>query len=106
MLEVIMLAFFKQRDRKIYKTAEKTAAPEALELLRKVEEAQRVKDIAETKEIIKRSVKHFQDGEWWTETDYHFFVYAKGDKVTIPKAIMDALKIKDEQLLAFRIRLA
>ena len=105
MLEAIMLAFFKEHDRKIYDEATTSAAPEALELLGKVEEAKQLKEVAETKEIIKRSIKSFEDGEWWTETEYHFFVYAKGDQVTIPKGIMDALKIEDEQLLAFRIRL-
>ena len=106
MLEAMILTFFKEVDQKIYEKAKKTAAPEALELLQKVEEAKQLKDIAETKEIIKRSIKSFEDGEWWTETEYHFFVYAKGDKVTIPKAIMGALKIEDEQLLSFRIRTA
>ncbi len=45
------------------------------------------------------------EGDWWTQTDYNFFAYAKGDKITIPKEIMDELKIEDEQLLIIRIRL-
>ena len=106
MLEAMMLNFFKNHDQKTYEAAKKTADPEALKLLRTVEERKAAKDRAETKEIIKRSLKSFEDGEWWTETDYHFFVYAKGDQVTIPKELMDALKIKDEQLLSFRIRVA
>ena len=100
MLEAMMLSFFKEKDQTIYEEAIEHASPEAMRLIRNAE----AKELAEAKEIAK-SVK-IDEGDWWTHTDYSFYAIIKDGKITVPKDLMEAMNLKEDEMVSLVIEKA
>lgn len=47
-----------------------------------------------------------EDGDWWIHKQYSFYGEIKDGKVTVPKEIMEQLKLKDGDLAALTVEVA
>lgn len=99
--EAAVLAYLKTHDSKLYEEAEEHATPEALELLRRFEDRKGTKDLAEARKIIE--LCKIEDGEWWIEKVHGFYAVLKGGKVTVPKEIIEKLKLEEDRFVKLTI---
>lgn len=105
---VACLVFFNATSPKIFEDAKKIAAPHVLKVAEEQIEAFAKAKIGKPKPITDEERKmfklcHVDPGSWFTITEVGFYAVLKDGKVTVPKEVIEHLKLEEDQLAVLKI---